>query len=99
MSSSPNLSKNFIARPLTSSIGAEIEGVDLATELSDELFNKIYEAFLRYQVLVFRDQDIPPERQLDFGRRFGEPQVHVLNQFHDCQYPELYLLINLDEEG
>jgi len=97
--SSPNSIKNFMARPLTSSLGAEIEGVDLATELSDVIFNKIYEALLRYQVLVFRDHDFPPERQLEFGQRFGEVQVHVLNQFHDHQYPELYILTNLDKEG
>jgi len=95
----PPSSKNFTVRPLTSSFGAEIEGVNLATELSDAVFKEIYEAFLQYQVLVFRDQDFPSERQLEFGRRFGEPQVHVLNQFHDRQHPELYLLSNLDEDG
>jgi len=50
-------------------------------------------------VLIFRDQDLPSGCQLEFGRRFGEPQVHVLNQFHDRQHPELYLLSNLNEEG
>jgi len=100
MSVSPTTSsKNFRVRPLTPSFGAEIEGVNLATALSDALFKEIYEAFLQYQVLVFRDQDFPPERQLEFGRHFGEPQVHVLNQFHDSHHPELYLLSNLDKDG
>ena len=58
----PPSSKNFTVRPLTSSLGAEIEGVNLATELSDAVFKEIYEAFLQYQVLVFRDQDFPSER-------------------------------------
>jgi taurine dioxygenase len=58
MSSSLNLGRHFIVRPLTSSIGAEVKGVDLRMKLSDDLFNKIYEAFLGYQVLVFRVQEI-----------------------------------------
>ncbi|MEO2031955.1 MAG: TauD/TfdA family dioxygenase [Planctomycetaceae bacterium] len=95
----PTSIKNFKVQPLTSDVGAKIEGVDLARELNDDLFNEIYQAFLHYQVLIFSDQDIPPERQLEFGRRFGEPQVHVLNQFHDRRFPELYVLSNLDEKG
>jgi len=90
---------SLTVRPLTPSVGAEISGVDLAEDLSEDVFQQIYDAFLRYVVLVFRDQDIPPERQVAFGRCFGEPQLHVLNQFHDSEHPELYLLSNLDENG
>ena len=89
--------EGFAVRPLGPGIGAEIEGVNLAADIDGGLFAEIYDAFVRYKVLVFRDQDLPPVRQIDFARRFGEPQVHVLNQFHDREYPELYLLSNLDE--
>ena len=59
----------------------------------------MYQAFLRYQVLLFPPQDLPPARQVAFARRFGEVQIHVMNQYHADGFPELYRLSNLDENG
>jgi len=89
----------FTVRRLTPHLGAEISGIDLSRELSAELFHALYQAFLRYQVLLFPPQDLPPARQVAFGRRFGELQVHVMNQYHADGHPELYRLSNLDENG
>ena len=86
-------------RPLTDRLGAAIAGVDLADDIADDVFRAIYQAFLRYQVLLFAPLDLPPGRQVAFARRFGEVQVHVMNQFHADGYPELYRLSNLDEHG
>ena len=99
MNAAADLRLPFAVRPLTSNLGAEIVGITLADDLSDELFNGIYAAFLRYQVLLFPPQDLPPGAQVAFGRRFGEVQVHVMNQYHADGYPELYRLSNLDEHG
>ena len=89
----------FSVRPLTRHLGAEISGLVLADDLDDEVFRALYQAFLRYQVLLFPPQDLPPGRQVGFARRFGEVQVHVMNQYHADGYPELYRLSNLDENG
>jgi taurine dioxygenase len=89
----------FAVRPLTPKLGAEITGVDLAEDISDKTFRAIYEAFLRYQVLLFPPLYLPPGRQVAFGRRFGEVQIHVMNQYHADGYPELYRLSNLDADG
>jgi taurine dioxygenase len=86
-------------RPLTSNLGAEIFGVDLARGVDDATFAAVYRAFLRHQVLLFGVQDLPPAKQVEFARRFGEVQVHVMNQYHADGYPELYRLSNLDEHG
>ena len=99
MKSSANLSAPFAARPLTPKLGAEITGLSLAEDISAETFRRIYEAFLRYQVLVFPPQEMPPGRQVAFARLFGEVQIHVMNQYHADGYPELYRLSNLDENG
>ncbi|MFC5186748.1 TauD/TfdA dioxygenase family protein [Actinomadura harenae] len=53
-------------------IGAEITGVDLAAELSEEVVAGIRAALLEHQVLVFRDQRLDHGQQVAFGRRFGE---------------------------
>ena len=89
----------FTVRPLTPSLGAEIMDVDLARGLDEALFRSLYQAFLRYQVLLFPPQDLPPAAQVAFARRFGEVQVHVMNQYHADGFPELYRLSNLDQRG
>jgi taurine dioxygenase len=99
MSSAVDLRLPFAARPLTPKLGAEIVGVDLGAEIDSDVFRAIYQAFLRYQVLLFGPQDVPPGRQVAFARQFGEVQIHVMNQYHADGYPELYRLSNLDENG
>ena len=93
------LEQALALRPLTPKLGAEILGVRLAEDIPDDVFRAIYAAWLRYQVLLFPPQELPPGRQVSFARRFGEVQVHVMNQYHADGYPELYRLSNLDEHG
>ena len=80
-------------------MGTEVIGVDLAQDLDDTLFAALYRAFLDYQLLLFRDLDLPPGRQVAFARRFGEVQVHVMDQYHASGHPELYFLSNLNQDG
>ncbi len=63
------------------------------------MFRSIHQAFLQYQVLLFGTQELPPGRQVEFARHFGEVQIHVMNQYHADGHPELYRLSNLDESG
>ncbi len=85
--------------PLTPHLGARVDGVRLADGVDDALFADIYRAFLRHQVLLFEPQELPPAAQVAFARRFGEVQVHVMNQYHAGGFPELYRLSNLDDNG
>jgi taurine dioxygenase len=61
---------------LNGAIGAEVEGVDLSKPLSETDFQAIRAGFLRYQVLIYRDQNIELDDQIVFGKRFGELSVH-----------------------
>lgn len=63
---------HFSARPLTGALGAEIQGLNLAKPLPDDVFAELQQAWLEYHVLFFRDQDLTPEQHLAFGKRFGE---------------------------
>ena len=89
----------FDLEPLTPKLGARIDGVRLARDVDDAMFEAIYRAFLRYQVLLFPPHDLPPAAQVAFARRFGEVQVHVMNQYQPDGFPEIYRLSNLDENG
>jgi taurine dioxygenase len=86
-------------RQLSPTFGVEILGVDLSGAMSDALFERIYEAFLRHQLLLFREQRLEPGDQVAFARRFGSVQVHVMNQYHADGYPEIYYLSNLGPDG
>ena len=61
---------------LGGNIGAEIRGVDLGRELDEARFQTIHDAFIRHQVILFRDQDITLEQQMAFARRFGDLSIH-----------------------
>ena len=63
-------------RPLAGVLGAEVDGVDLAGDLSDDLIAEIRTAFVNHSVLVFRDQSLSPPEQMAFARRFGELDEH-----------------------
>jgi taurine dioxygenase len=63
---------------LTPHIGAEISGVDLSRPLSNEQFSEVYQAWLDWKVLVFRDQHLDREQHKAFARRFGRLHVHPM---------------------
>jgi alpha-ketoglutarate-dependent taurine dioxygenase len=50
----------FQFTPLHPVLGCEITGITLAQAVSPALFEKVYEAFLDYQLILFRDVDLPP---------------------------------------
>ena len=63
-------------RRLTGSIGAEVDGVDLAA-LDDDVWAEIHALWLEHLVLFFPGQShLTPAAHLEFARRFGEPDVH-----------------------
>src|SRR6478736_9732657 len=72
----------FKVKPLHPALGCEITDITLAEAVSRALFAKVYEAFLAYELILFRDVDLPPATQVAFARNFGEVQVHVLSQYH-----------------
>ena len=68
--------KRITLRPISGSLGTEIHGVNLADDLDNETFAEIKQALLDNLVIFFRDQDITPEQQIAFGKRFGDLHVH-----------------------
>lgn len=90
----------FETRPVHSAFGVEIIGLELEDAVGDAMFPHLYEAFLAHQLIVFRDVDLPPATQVKLARRFGEVQVHVMNQYHGHNaHPEIYKLSNMNDEG
>jgi len=80
-------------------LGAEILGLDLSRPLSPRQFQRIHKAHLDHHLLVFRDQRITPRQQIDFSRRFGPLQIHVLRNFQLPSHPEVLIISNIIEDG
>jgi taurine dioxygenase len=82
-------------KPIAGALGAEIGRVDLG-RLDDDTFKEIKAAWLQYLVVFFRDQNITPEQQLAFAKRFGEIHHHPFMRGMD-EYPDILEIIK--EEG
>jgi taurine dioxygenase len=63
-------------RRVGGALGAEIAGVDLAADLSDEVIAAIRAAFVEHQVIFFRGQRLAPAEQVRLGARFGPLNIH-----------------------
>ncbi len=79
--------------PLTPTIGALIEGVDLGQAMSDDLLEVIRQALLRHKVIFFEDQHLTPVQHRDFAARFGPLHTHPLYPGVP-EAPELFILDN-----
>ncbi len=77
-------------RPVTSIIGAEIDGVDLAHPLEPAVVDEVTEALLRWKVLFFRDQPITADQQLAFARAFGQPTAAHPVHAGRADHPNIY---------
>jgi taurine dioxygenase len=85
--------------PLTETIGAEVIGVDLSGTIDDATFSRIQNTFHQYGVLLFRDQHLSNEQQIDFSRRFGDLEIHIAKQYLLKDHPEIVVLSNRVENG
>ncbi len=63
--------KHISVERAAGSIGAEVSGVDLSVDLSDDVIAEITTALDENHVIFFRDQDLEPKRQAAFASRFG----------------------------
>lgn len=77
----PNLDERGAAlgaslTPLTTTIGAEIAGLDLERPLSSAAAEWLREAWVRHKVVFIRDQDLSYEAHVRLARLFGELEGH-----------------------
>ena len=79
--------------------GAEI-ACDLAQDIDEETFQEIERAFHDNIVVVFRRQNLSNERHIEFSRRFGELEIHIVRKYVLPDFPEILLISNIrDDRG
>jgi taurine dioxygenase len=84
--------------PLTPTIGAEVEGIDLRHPLDEGTVRAIRVALLDHLVVVFRDQDLTNEQLLRFGATFG-PVTPSAFQTAFSDRPDLMVLDQTTPKG
>jgi taurine dioxygenase len=89
--------RTITVEPFAAVLGAEITGVDLATDLTDETVAEIRRAWLDHLVVFFRDQVLGPSEFLAFGRRFGTTVEYPFVKGIDG-YPDIIAVTKLPHE-
>ena len=86
-------------QPLGTGFGVESADTDLSQTLTDAQFAEIERAFYAGQVLALRAQQLTPAQFVAFARRLGQPQPHVIDQFHHPEDPNILILSNVKVNG
>src|SRR5712692_4224972 len=68
--------RHIRVEPLSTHVGAEIAGVDLAVPVAEAAFAEIRRAFGEYGVVFFRDQRLTPEQHIAFAERFAPIDIN-----------------------
>jgi alpha-ketoglutarate-dependent taurine dioxygenase len=80
-------------------LGATIEGLDLARPLSREQFDAVVSALGERGVVRFPGQKLTGRQLADFSARFGELEINVANAYQEPGIPEVMILSNIVENG
>jgi taurine dioxygenase len=67
--------------PLTSTIGARVEGIALTEALASDALSTLRSALLEHQVLVFPGQSLSAEQQHRFAASFDRPEPHPVTRY------------------
>ena len=76
-------------------LGAEISNIYLSQSISDEDLSVIHRAFVKHEVIIFRNQNLTQEQYIKFGKQFGDLTVHPFA----TSLPDHPEIIVLDNDG
>jgi taurine dioxygenase len=89
----------FQVHPLSDVLGAEVLGLDLRHRFDDATREAVYDAFVTYQLLVFRHQHLTKAEQIAFSEQFGTLEQHTLRNQGSDAFPLVHVVSNLNAEG
>lgn len=88
----------FSIQRTSCSIGAVVTGLDLRHPIADGDMEALKDAFWRYSVLIFPEQDLAEATLVAFSSRWGELEKHVLDQWLLNEWPQVYILGNVPRQ-
>lgn len=84
---------------LSPRFGISIEGVDLNRPLNEDEFAHVYRLFADNKLVCFKNQSLSAAGQIEFSKRFGPLEVHLLTQYNHPDHPEIFRLSNRIVDG
>lgn len=85
--------EHFEVKPLEN-VGVEVINFDIQAPFSEQLQSELKALWYKHAILVFRNQNITAERQIEFSRLFGALEMHPLKVKTSEDNPELFVLEN-----
>jgi len=93
------VAKSLDVTPLTDTFGAEVRGVSLSGHMAPDVMDEIRALWLRYGVLLFREQVIEKEDLIEFSRLVGPLEIHIREEWLNKTHPEILQITNIREDG
>jgi taurine dioxygenase len=81
-------------RKADAACGAEIV-FDLSRSIDDAAFAELERLFHDNIIVFFRGQHLSEEQHIDFSRRFGELEIHIVKKYLLPGHPEILLISNV----
>jgi taurine dioxygenase len=85
--------------PLSDTFGAEVSGLDLSADVADDTKSNLKQALFKYQILLFRQQELSEDQQIRFAQIFGPCRVLWQNQHYPSKNDRAHYLSNVDMNG
>ena len=79
-------------------VGVEVRGFDITQPIDEDTEQTLIALWDEHGILVFRNQDVNPERQIAFSRIFGPLESHPIEETTSREYPELFMLASNPEQ-
>ena len=98
ISSDRGVAHSIVSRPLSSALGAEVTGIDLAQLSAGEL-DVVKSLFLQHQLLVFRDQHLADADIERFASSFGPIEVNQVKGADGAVLQSVHAIANVDSQG
>lgn len=88
---------NLDIRPIAGALGAEIHGVDLAKDLTDDTIAAVRRAFLDHLVVFFRAQTLSSAQFMAFAHTIGRPMEYPFVKGLDG-FPEITAVVKRPDQ-
>ena len=88
--------------PSGAALGADIAGLDLASDINEATFAKVYKAWNDHLVLRFRGQSLDDDALVRFSRRFGDlddAPIRAASDAYHRSHPKITVVSNVVENG
>jgi taurine dioxygenase len=87
------------SRKFTKHFGLEVEDFDIKSLKTEKDWGDFLDLIYQNQLVVLRDQDLSPADIVRVNKKLGKPNAQVPRQYCLSDYPEIFVISNIVEDG